>query len=290
MMRRLKQVAARAARGEEGMTLVEMLVGMTAATLVIFAAYGAIDAASKLQTRTTGRIDSAERGRSAMETITRDIRAQMCVATKTGANSAPTPAMLWASADGLQFYSSVAKIKDKNKPSQETLPQMRRIEWVQTAATLNAGDANAQPVGKIVESVWQPTNSTPPYTFPTNPTSQATIATDVERVRLPNGTVLPFFQYYGYTVTNGVGRPSTTPFPLVASPANTMNPNGVASVADSNEPKIVLVSVQFAVRPYSQRSTEGGVTNRSTNVVPIYNRVSVRTADPTDPGVSPLCM
>ena len=103
MKHRLRRLATRAARGEEGMTLVEVLVGMSAAMVVIFAAYGAVAAATNMQTRTTNRVESAQRGRSAMETITRDIRAQMCVATQSGVNSAPTPAMLWASGDGVQF-------------------------------------------------------------------------------------------------------------------------------------------------------------------------------------------
>ncbi len=64
----------------------------------------------------------------------------------------------------------------------------------------------------------------------------------------------------------------------------------MASIADANEPKIVLVEIQFAARPYAQKVTDAGITSRPTSVVPLFNRVSVRTADPTDPGVSPLCM
>ncbi len=85
---------------------------------------------------------------------------------------------------------------------------MRRLEWIQTGSSLNTGDSTAQPVGKIVESVWLPTNSTPPYTYPSqsSPTRTRTIATDVEHVRNANGTIAPIFQYYGNTVSGGVGR------------------------------------------------------------------------------------
>ncbi len=107
LMRRTMQKSA-GLRADDGMTLVELLVGISAAMIAILAAYAAMSAATKIQLRTQNRVESAQRGGSAMETITRDIRAQMCVATKTGATSAPQPAMQWASSDGLQFYASVA--------------------------------------------------------------------------------------------------------------------------------------------------------------------------------------
>jgi len=169
-------------RRDEGMTLIEMMVGAAAATVVVMASYAAISAATQMQMRTTDRIDSVERGRGAMETITRDVRAQECVATKTGANSAPAPAMMWASGDGLQFYASVAPQTSATTPGPTAPPQMRRIEWKQTGTSINTQDGTALPVGSIIESTWTPTNPTPPYAFPTKPTAVSTIATELRKI------------------------------------------------------------------------------------------------------------
>lgn len=293
-------------RRDDGMTLVELLVGMGAATVVVFAAYAAISAALNMQTRTIGRVDAAQRGRVAMETITRDIRAQMCLPTTAGLTSSSLPAMIWASGDGIQFYSSVAEASKTSTPGDTQPPEMRRLEWIPENSTnavtgasnptLNRTDSTAQPVGKIVESVYRPDQAKPPYTFlnyPNKPYRRMTIATDVEKIRRPDGTIVPIFQYYGYTVDGGIGRPSKTPFPFTAAAADKYNTDGDPSVASTNLAAVVLVEIQFAARPYGQHVTDANKVStptRPTSVVPFYNRVSVRTADPTDPGVSPLCL
>ncbi len=289
-------------RRDDGMTLVEMLVGISVGVVVIFAAYLAMQAALQMQVRTAGRVDAAQRGRAAMETITRDIRAQMCLPTNSGYTSASVPAMLWASGDALQFYSSVAppagtRSSPPATPGETQPPEMRRLEWIQTGTSLNARDSTAQPVGKIVETIWRPREARPPFTipfpsYPNSPYRKQTIATDVEHVRTPAGVVLPIFRYYGYTVDGGVGRPSSTPLPLSNSTTDIYNTTGAPSVAANSRSAIVLIDIQFAARPYAQAATTGLATTptRGTPVVHLFNRVSVRTADPTDPGVSPLCL
>lgn len=284
-------------RRDDGMTLVEMLVGIGAALIVVFAAYMAMQTALNMQTRTTSRVDAAQRGRVAMDTITRDIRAQMCLPTTSGVTSSSKPAMIWASSDSIEFYSSVAGASTGATPGETQPPERRRLSWIPNdgGATLNRTDSTAQPAGRIEELVWRPSSTTPPYNFPTYPNTpyrRMTIATDVEKIRRPDGTIAPIFQYYGYTVDGGVGRPSKTPYPLVSG-ADPYNSVSSPSVATANLAAIVLVEIQFASRPYQQAVTDAGRTStatRPTSVVPFYNRVSVRTADPTDPGVSPLCL
>lgn len=289
-------------RSDAGFTLIEMLMGMTAALAVVFASYAAMSIAANGQLRTTNRIEAAERGRSAMETLTRAVRAQVCLPTKNAYSSAPQPSVVWATGDAFMFYSAVAPPANRGAaaPGTSAPPQLRKLEWIQTGGSLNAGDTQAQPVGRIVETVWSPRETVPPYTFPSYPNSPSkitTIASDVEKTRQSDGTILPLFRYYGYTISRTasgaeVGRPSSTPYPLVSSGADAYNTAGVPSVDPLNESKIVLVAIQFSARPYQQAVTAGqtGTPGRTSPVVPFSNQVSIRTADPSDPKVSPLCL
>lgn len=289
-------------RSDAGFTLIEMLMGMTAALAVVFASYAAMSIAANGQLRTTNRIEAAERGRSAMESLTRAVRAQVCLPTKNAYSSAPQPSVVWATGDTFMFYSAVAPPANSGAatPGSTPPPQLRKLEWIQTGGSLNAGDTQAQPVGRIVETVWSPRETVAPYTFPSYPASPAkvtTLATDVEHARDANGNVLPLFRYFGYTITRTptgkeIGRPSSTPFPLVATGSDAYNTAGVASVHPDNESKIVLVGIQFNARPYQQTVTAGqtGTPGRTSPVVPFANQVSIRTSDPSDPKVSPLCL
>jgi type II secretory pathway pseudopilin PulG len=279
-------------RDEAGMTMIELMVGIVGALIIIAVAFAAIVLANQLQTRTIGRIDAAQRGRVAINDITDDIRAEMCLPLASGTSSNMSPAMIWASGDGLQFYASLAPAG--TTPGAPQSVEMRRLEWIKTGAALNSMDTSAQPVGKIVETVWRSTNTKPPYSFPTAATTTNTIAVDVEHTLSSTGIPVPIFQYYTYDVAAGqtFGRPSSTPLPLIATTASAINPLGNPSLVSTDDARVILVAIQFNARPRAQASTDGGRSGtvaRPTPVVPFYNKVSVRTADPSQPGLSPLC-
>lgn len=66
-------------RSQDGFTLIELLVAMSVGLLVLFAAFGLMDSSATLAARTQGRIDATQRGRLAMEQITRLLRSQVCL-------------------------------------------------------------------------------------------------------------------------------------------------------------------------------------------------------------------
>lgn len=245
---------------ERGMTLMELMVGTLAATIVTMAGYQMWSMATTMQTRTTERIDAVGRGRTAMERITRDLRSQQCL-------DSATPAMQWAADLGMQFYASVAA---ERSGSQQV--ERRRIEWIPQPPTKEFGMVTT--IGDIVETVWRSKETVPPYSFPTV-TTKSIIAEDVESD--PN---IPMFRYYGYD-PGQVGRPSSTPYPLVAQATNSINTLG-RGVATANLARIVLVDIRYLARPRRARDTLPAT-------VPFANRVSVRTADPSEPTRSPLC-
>jgi prepilin-type N-terminal cleavage/methylation domain-containing protein len=67
-------------RSESGFTLVEMLVAVVVGSIVTLAAFTMLDRSVQLTGKTTARVDSTQRGRVALETITRHLRSQVCPA------------------------------------------------------------------------------------------------------------------------------------------------------------------------------------------------------------------
>ncbi|MDO9356949.1 MAG: hypothetical protein Q7T55_24850 [Solirubrobacteraceae bacterium] len=267
---RLKAVSKeRLVDDDRGTTLVEVMVGLLAGMVVLMLAYGMWDAATKSQANTADRIDANARGRVAMERITRDIRSQQCL-------DSATPAMIWAADLGMEFYSSVA---DENLKGQRL--ERRRLEWVKDPVQFKDGGGD---VGDIVETVWWTNQTAAPFTFNVLK-RKVVLAEDVQRAVDKAGLPIAIFQYYGYDPSNvQVGRPSATPYPLVTSTANAVNTLG-RGVSTANISKVVIVDINYLSRPRRAKNSR-----KKVYPVQFFNRVSVRTADPSDPTRSPLCI
>ncbi len=142
---------------------------------------------------------------------------------------------------------------------------------------MDIGDENFQPQqmrltydpvsngGQVTETTW---NMSPSGTAPSgwqvagSPSRVRVLATNLARVG-----ATPFFQYYSFTATDPIAPTNLLGVPLV--------PNDLARVV-----QVVLT--------YSAQPMRG---NQNAFVAPIFqNQVYVRTADPTDPIHSPLCV
>jgi hypothetical protein len=64
---------------EGGFTLVELLVSASTGTIVMLALFGMVDAAMPAGQRVQDRVESTQRGRVALEKISRDLRSAVCV-------------------------------------------------------------------------------------------------------------------------------------------------------------------------------------------------------------------
>lgn len=110
-----------------------------------------------------------------------------------------------------------------------------------------------------------PSSGNPPYTFSSTPSRTRTIATRLVNQQ-QGATTVPFFTYYSFNAANPV-RPAN----LLAVPL---------SAADMA--RVVQITVAFAALPARAGSTLAAE--------PFTANVFVRTADPTDPDHSPLCI
>lgn len=162
--------ALRRLRSEEsGFTLLELVVASMVGTVVLLAAFQLLDSSVLLSGKVTDRVDRTQRARQAMETITSELRSQVCV-------RAGEPAIVDGQETSVTFYAFLG--------SGAYVPDMRQIYWDNGS-------------NSIIERVWPGTGVAPDTTFPASPTSSRVLLTDVRPP--PPGT--PMFTYYGTGAT-----------------------------------------------------------------------------------------
>ena len=205
-------------RNEDGMTLPEMLIAISIALVVSFAAFTLIEVVMRRTAETQGRVEASQKGRAAMDTMTRQLRSQVCLATNV-------PPMAAAADNSVSFYT------DLTDPAANANPELHTITYDPTLRT-------------IVERDFVASSGTPPaVTYPTTPTRTRTLA---ENVVLQGST--PLFRFYAYNAPS----PGVTPRPdtLLTTPLSATNLGLVARIeisfrtliprATSNRGSIVL--------------------------------------------------
>lgn len=166
-------------RQQEGFTLPEVLIAVAIAMIISLAAFSLIDFVMKQTGQTTGRIDATQRGRMAMDTITRQLRSQVCLPSGT-------PSMV-NRIGNVTDANSVSFFVDFSDGSDSTLaPELHTISF----------DAASKQVSETVIKGGK--NATPLKDLPYDGTAfKKTILSDV--VALTDGT--PVFRYYAYDGT-----------------------------------------------------------------------------------------
>jgi type II secretory pathway pseudopilin PulG len=174
MSRVIARLRAVDLRGEAGMTLPELLLSMIIGTVVLFAAFGLLDATIGVSAKVDRRVDAIQRGRVAMDTIVRDLRSQVCLPS-TDPAVAPVGSLRAGSDNSVDFYA------DLGDGSASRPTQRRTITFSPTANT-------------ITETVYGATTTT------------RTLLTDV----YPQDASTPVFSYFGWNGTTAA-REATAP-------------------------------------------------------------------------------
>jgi prepilin-type N-terminal cleavage/methylation domain-containing protein len=157
--------------GEDGFTLVELLVAMVVGLVVIFAAFSVMDGSWRLNAKTTDHIETTNRGRLAMDTITQQLGSRICLQSET-------PAQGWlvtATDSQVEYYASVT-----NETAPRLVVERRRLTYRPTTKD-------------ILFEAW--TGSAPPPTPPPAKTTTPTITRVVAQGVEPAGST-PIFRYY----------------------------------------------------------------------------------------------
>jgi hypothetical protein len=88
-------------RSERGFTVVETVVAAAVGSVVMLAIFFLLDTSVKQSSGVNARVDSTQRGRAAMESITRELRSQVCFAFPS---TAPPVSLTAASDYSVTFY------------------------------------------------------------------------------------------------------------------------------------------------------------------------------------------
>jgi prepilin-type N-terminal cleavage/methylation domain-containing protein len=174
---------SRRTREEAGFTVVELLVAMFVLSIVVAGTLLMIQVVVRQGNGVAQRTDAMQRGRLALDTITRQVRSQVCLDAATGS-------MVAADASSLTFHADLGD--GSAPPTRRTLihdPVTRRITQTVLVGT---GPANG------------------PYTF-TAPPATTVLLEDV----VADGDK-PVFDYYAYPTTGG-----TTPSERLVPPLTT---------------------------------------------------------------------
>lgn len=252
-------------RSENGFSLVELLVTASVGMIIVLAAGNMLDASGRASAEVQDRVDSVQRGRTTMESVSQKLRSQVCL------NSA-LPAIAKAEANEMWFYTDLG-----DHSTTVFAPEARKLRWVPGATGQN---------GSIVEDVWDtvvlsPTLAPTPTgtrdaTFGRTPSRTRTL---IDNVALADDVddrdgdgdkteIRPLFDYYRF---------------LGVDPA-TPNDRLTAPLPADQLARVVRIAVAWDSRPTRGPKTRTALDTRT------ETDVFVRTADPTDPDNSPSCL
>jgi prepilin-type N-terminal cleavage/methylation domain-containing protein len=171
---------------ERGFTLTELLTAMLIGMVVLLAAFMVLDRSFSASGQIADRSDALQRGRQAMDLMTRQLRSQVCL----GKTNAPIVA---GSDTSVSFYGDLS--------DGTTNVQQRTLTWDSTTK-------------KITQSVITGAGTYPDLTFTGTATTRE-LLTNVERI-MDGSTPRPIFRYYAYVTgtTDGTLDPNPLPTPL----------------------------------------------------------------------------
>jgi Tfp pilus assembly protein PilW len=198
-----------------GFTLMELVVGMGLGIIVLVASFTVIDRAWYSSKRVSDREDALQRGRIALELMTRELHSMTC--------AGQTAPIAVAKDDEVQFYAYMG-----DPTTGSTLPDLHKL----TYSTSNNGT--------ITESVYDVTSTTTtPPTVNTTALSTRQLLTNIGQVTTSGGTTLPVFSYYSFdqNATQGTGA------------FTQLSTNSGAGVSSTALPTVVKVAINFKSKP-----------------------------------------
>jgi Tfp pilus assembly protein PilV len=178
---------ARLHKDESGYSLTELLMAMIIGLIILFAAFLLLDTANSTSAKIADRQDAVQRGRAAMEILTRQIRSQVCLNE--------TAPISYGDPDTITFYADMA---DGTKNVER-----RRITY----------DAATQ---TVTEDVYPGAGLYPDLTFPAAPTDTRVLLRKVDRAK-SGATPVAFLRYFGFDAAGVPGAMKQLPTPLTVA-------------------------------------------------------------------------
>jgi hypothetical protein len=237
-------------RNQDGFTLMEAVTAMTVGFVIMAATLTLLDSTVRLNTGVLAKTDAMQRGRIAMDNLTQQLRAQVCL-------DFSNPAILTESTeDSVTFYSDYSE--------EGKTPVKRRITFNEAKGTI---------VSQAFES---PSLKVPPPadSYAETPSSSNLLLEGVSRQKdEAGGDTVPFLRYYAYE-KDGAGTWRATE---ELEPPFDDEPEDAAKVA-----RIARVEIAFFVQPTGTKQMSKGVN--------LSDEVMARHADPNLSVPDPNCV
>jgi hypothetical protein len=174
-------------REEAGMTLMELITAITVGMIVMLAMFALLDNTVRMNTNAMAKTDAMQRGRLAMDTMTQELRSQVCLDNLAG------PAIVTgATSTQVEFYSDFSE-GDGTVP-----PTKRRLKY--DPAT-----------GDVTTAIWMTNVLEPrPSDFPVAPNNTQMRLENVALQKDAGGNTIPFLRYYAYRWVGDPPRPEAS--------------------------------------------------------------------------------
>jgi len=174
------------------MTLVELVVSLSIGLIVLMAGFTLLDRSVSASHEIADRQEAIQRGRQAMELITRQLRSQVCL----GETAEP---ITYGDGDTVIFYADLSDGSSN--------VERRTLSYVAPSGGVS---------GRLTEKVEPGTGVYPDLTFTTEPAVDRVLLTGVE----PVSESTPVFRYYTFNEGNPTGDLVELPAPLSATDAS----------------------------------------------------------------------
>jgi prepilin-type N-terminal cleavage/methylation domain-containing protein len=234
---------------QDGMTLPEVLVTITIAMIISLAAFALIDTVMRLTGEVQASVDTTQRGRRAMDDMTRELRSQVCV-TRTDVTMSDARAIFAATSNSITFFADLSD-ESYTQSAVETLqgPTLRTLEVTDSKLTETVTTGvfdDAAPDGAR---------------FNGGATSKRELLTTIQPL---SGT--PVFRYFAFDTDKKTTRE--------------LNP-GTGALSETQLEEIARIEVAFRVNPTAKAAKRGWTDFK--------NDVYVRIADPNAEEPRPEC-
>jgi prepilin-type N-terminal cleavage/methylation domain-containing protein len=248
-------------RREDGFTLPELLVTMSIGMVLALSAFALVDVTMNRTGEISARIEAVQGGRSAMDTITRELRSQACLPQSTNPAD-PRVSVTAASNSSMTFF---AELRDTSNSAVATPTP--------AAGTISGPDKREltfMPDGRIVEKVWRPTNLVNGvYSWTSTPVSTRELLVSVEQAKTADlKAYIPYFQYFKYDFQSATqaGVPAQPTAPVVGT-----GTDGALSAIQMKS--VAMIQITYRSNPAYKRR------NGAASTV-LTNQVFTRNVDP----------
>jgi hypothetical protein len=242
-------------REESGFTVMELVVAMTVGFVVVAAIFTLLESTVRLNSGVISKTDAMQRGRLAMDTITRELRSQVCL------NNLNNPAVVAGATDeSVTFYA------DFSEGTGDELPEKRTLTFERDTGNITTTIARA--------------------TVP-NPDSSEDFEPDGTNLTLENAALqmvpdggdpdtlddeVPFLKYYAYELVGNPRHPEPTKW---------LDP-GADGLSTAEAARVARIEISFVSRPTGATDSEKGVH--------LSDQIMARHSDPNLSVPDPKCV